>query len=142
MRYTKLIDAEIIYAKNPLEIDEQLIITNDFAQYGYLPVEIPNPPEQEGYYAVFDGWEEVEYEEEVEGETATKKKIVQKWRLEPIPTEQIVAELKQQLAETDYKAIKYAEGWYTVEEYAPIKAEREALRERIRELENGTEVMI
>lgn len=44
--------------------------------------------------------------------------------------------LKQQLADTDYKALKYAEGWYTDEEYAPIKAEREALRERIRELEN------
>lgn len=43
--------------------------------------------------------------------------------------------LKAQLAETDYKAIKYAEGWYSEKEYAPIKAEREALREQIRELE-------
>lgn len=124
MRYAKLTDGEIIYAKNPLEIDEQLIITNDFTQYGYKPVIIPEPPEEDGYYPVFDGWDE------------TEEEIVQKWRLEPIPTEQIVAELKQQLAETDYKAIKYAEGWYTEEEYAPIKAEREALRERIRELEN------
>lgn len=42
--------------------------------------------------------------------------------------------LQAQLAKTDYKALKYAEGWYSEEEYAPIKAEREALRERIRQL--------
>lgn len=48
-----------------------------------------------------------------------------------------IDELKNQLAKTDYKAIKYAEGWYTDEEYAPIKAERETLRERIRELKNA-----
>lgn len=53
----------------------------------------------------------------------------------PTPQEEI-ERLKSQLADTDYKAIKYAEGWYQEEEYAPIKAEREALRERIRELEN------
>jgi len=46
-----------------------------------------------------------------------------------------IYELKKQLAESNYKAIKYAEGWYTEEEYAPIKAQREALRERIREME-------
>ena len=43
--------------------------------------------------------------------------------------------LKAQLAESDYKAIKYAEGWITAEDYAPIKAERQALRDRINELE-------
>lgn len=46
-----------------------------------------------------------------------------------------MANLKQELAKTDYQAIKYAEGWYTDEEYAPIKAERETLRVKIRELE-------
>lgn len=45
------------------------------------------------------------------------------------------AELKKQLADTDYKAIKYSEGWFTEEEYAPIKAMRESLREQIRKLE-------
>lgn len=43
--------------------------------------------------------------------------------------------LKEQLAETDYKAIKFAEGWYTPEEYAVVKDERQRLRERINELE-------
>ena len=45
-----------------------------------------------------------------------------------------VAKLKQELANTDYEAIKYSEGWFTEEEYAPIKTMREELREKIREL--------
>lgn len=45
-----------------------------------------------------------------------------------------IEQLKAQLAETDYKAIKFAEGWLTAEEYAPIKAERQSLRDRINEL--------
>ena len=43
--------------------------------------------------------------------------------------------LKQQLRDTDYQAIKYAEGFISEEEYAPIKAQRQAWRERINELE-------
>ena len=46
-----------------------------------------------------------------------------------------IAELKQKLADTDYNAIKYAEGWIDSEEYAPIKAERQAWRDKINELE-------
>lgn len=45
-----------------------------------------------------------------------------------------VAELKWQLSHTDYKAIKYAEGCYTEEEYATTKAEREEIRVQIRQL--------
>lgn len=52
-----------------------------------------------------------------------------------ITIEEQIAQLKEQLSATDYKAIKYAEGWITEEEYAPIKAERERLRNEIRELE-------
>ena len=43
--------------------------------------------------------------------------------------------LKYKLQETDYKAIKYSEGWLTEEEYAPIKAERQSIREEINRLE-------
>lgn len=46
-----------------------------------------------------------------------------------------IADLKQQLRDTDYQAIKYAEGFISEEEYAPIKAQRQAWRERINELE-------
>jgi len=48
-----------------------------------------------------------------------------------------IAELKQLLASSDYKAIKYGEGRLTDEEYAPISEQREAWREEIRELEKG-----
>lgn len=46
-----------------------------------------------------------------------------------------IAQLKDQLSATDYKAIKFAEGWMTEEEYAPIRAERQALRDQINALE-------
>lgn len=47
-----------------------------------------------------------------------------------------IQKLKTQLAKTDYKALKYAEGWLSEEEYAPIKAERQALRAEINRLED------
>ena len=43
--------------------------------------------------------------------------------------------LKEELASTDYKAIKYAEGWLSEKEYAPIKAARQAMRDEINALE-------
>ncbi len=46
-----------------------------------------------------------------------------------------IAELKEQLSATDYKAIKFFEGWISEEDYAPVKALRQALRERINMLE-------
>lgn len=46
-----------------------------------------------------------------------------------------IAMLKAKLAATDYQALKYAEGHFTDEEYAPIKAERQSWRDRINELE-------
>lgn len=49
--------------------------------------------------------------------------------------EQKIAELKQNLVNTDYKAIKYAEGLISDEEYAPIKAQRQEWREEINKLE-------
>lgn len=53
-----------------------------------------------------------------------------------VKTEEI-SELKAELLATDYQAIKYSEGWFTEEEYAPIKAKRESLREQIRALESN-----
>jgi len=46
-----------------------------------------------------------------------------------------INEIKNELSNTDYQAIKYSEGWFTEEEYAPIKQHREELREKIRQLE-------
>ena len=46
-----------------------------------------------------------------------------------------IQKLKMLLAETDYRAIKYAEGLYTEEEYAPYKEQRKAYRDEINSLE-------
>ena len=47
-----------------------------------------------------------------------------------------IAELKIKLIETDYQAIKYAEGQLSEEEYAPIKTQRQAWRDEINLLES------
>ena len=46
-----------------------------------------------------------------------------------------ITQLKKQLSDTDYKAIKYAEGQISEEEYASVRAERQGYRDRINELE-------
>ena len=46
-----------------------------------------------------------------------------------------VNELKQLLAESDYRAIKYFEGYYTDEQYEPYKVQRQAYRDEINRLE-------
>lgn len=48
--------------------------------------------------------------------------------------------LKNRLQETDYKAIKYAEGWLSEEEYAEVKAERQRIREEINKLEQELKI--
>lgn len=55
--------------------------------------------------------------------------------------DELIEQYKAELSATDYKAIKYAEGWLTEEEYAPIKAERERIRNEIRELEKWMEII-
>ena len=52
------------------------------------------------------------------------------------PVEIQIAQLKEELAATDYKAIKYAEGWISEEDYKIIKEDRQRIRNRINELEN------
>ena len=49
-------------------------------------------------------------------------------------TQEKIAELKSKLAETDYQALKASEG-VPSDDWETIKAEREAIREEIRELE-------
>ena len=46
-----------------------------------------------------------------------------------------IAELKANLADTDYQAIKYAEGVISAEEYEPIRIQREEWRQEIRKIE-------
>jgi len=58
---------------------------------------------------------------------------------EEISRENEILELSEQLSQTDYKAIKFAEGEISKEDYAAIKAERQRLRERIRLLRKPKE---
>ena len=53
-----------------------------------------------------------------------------------IPVEVEIARLKEELNQADYKAIKYAEGWISEEDYKIIKEDRQRIRNRINELEN------
>lgn len=46
-----------------------------------------------------------------------------------------IFELKIKLIQTDYQAIKYAEGQISEEEYAPIKEQRQKWRDEINKLE-------
>ena len=48
---------------------------------------------------------------------------------------QEIAQLKKQLSDTDYKAIKYAEGQLTESEYSATRSQRASWRARINELE-------
>ena len=41
-----------------------------------------------------------------------------------IPVEVEIARLKEELNQSDYKAIKYAEGWISEEDYKMIKEDR------------------
>lgn len=98
--------------------------------------------------------EEVEVEEEGEnGEKLTRPEVrevgtrkVTKTRPILIPNDpteennrihasERIAELKRLLANSDYLAIKFAEGELSAEEYAPHKAERAQWRAEINELE-------
>lgn len=56
--------------------------------------------------------------------------------LKRMEAEQEISEIKMKLRDTDYQAIKYAEGMFTLSEYAPIREQRQAWRDRINELES------
>lgn len=49
--------------------------------------------------------------------------------------ESMICVKKQELAESDYKALKFAEGILSAEEYEPDRLAREQLRKEINELE-------
>lgn len=71
-----------------------------------------------------------EYEEEKKEEPVEEYKPTKKEQLQ-----MDINQKKWELSQTDYKALKYAEGLLTEEEYAPIKAERQAMRDEINAME-------
>ena len=87
-------------------------------------------PDKYSYYAVVDGKFTIKRRtptvEEVKADETTE-------------INRQIRELKKKLFDTDYKAIKYSEGWLTDEEYAEAKAQREEWRKCINELEASLE---
>lgn len=53
-----------------------------------------------------------------------------------------IGEAKQKLRDTDYQAIKFAEGELTAEEYAPIKAQRKEWRAQINKLQEELATLV
>lgn len=68
------------------------------------------------------------YRKEVCPMKSERDKQIELWSRE-------IFELKEELSQTDYKAIKYAEGVMTDDEYQPVGIQRQAWRHRINELE-------
>ena len=72
-----------------------------------------------------NGWT---YRKEVCPMKTEEDKLKDEYRIE-------IQQLKKLLSESDYKAIKYAEGQISEEEYSEIKSERQGYRDRINYLE-------
>lgn len=87
-------------------------------------------PDRYSYYAVVDGKFTIKRRtptvEEVKADETTE-------------INRQIRELKKKLFDTDYKAIKYSEGWLTDKEYAEVKAQREEWRKCINKLEASLE---
>lgn len=87
-------------------------------------------PDKYSYYAVVDG------KFTIKRRTPTIEELHND-DIEAINRE--INVLKKRLFDTDYKAIKYSEGWLTDKEYAEVKAQREEWRKRINKLEASLE---
>lgn len=113
------------------------------------------PIEEQGHYETIkeyeNGGKDVEWIVDVpgiEGQEAWEEEIPYQiyipYTEEYIREKQINEEIKmykQLLFDSDYKAIKYAEGYYTEEEYNPIRYERQSYRNRINKLEEELNIL-
>ena len=84
-------------------------------------------PDKYSYYAVIDDKFTIKRRNPTKEELEADNRQVVKRE---------IVELKRKLSDTDYKAIKYAEGFLTEEEYKETKTQRQMWRDRINELES------
>ena len=89
---------------------------------------------KEPYEELPDGYQEIT---EQEYNQLSQERMPPSYRINP--TISRINQLKSLLQQSDYQAIKYAEGWLTEQEYAPIKAQRQAYRDEINQLEQELE---
>ena len=129
-------------------------IFNPDLEYGYLRRDTrvakshPYRPriEEKGHYETVsvypNGGKEVKWVVDVEGraerEAYDEIEEIQVYVLytDKQIAENKIAKLKKSLAETDYQAIKFAEGVMSESEYAPIKAQRQEWRAEINTLQS------
>lgn len=94
--------------------------------------------------AFMETWEKTEYKIirlhdgsfafEKDVDLKEEERIIEERKRQDAVNEEIW-KLKQKLADTDYKCLKYVDGALTDEEYAEVKAYRAELRQRINELQ-------
>ena len=84
-------------------------------------------PDKYSYYAVIDDKFTIKRRNPTKEELEADNRQV---------VEREISELKRKLSDTDYKAIKYVEGFLTEEEYKETKAQRQMWRNRINKLES------
>ena len=107
--------------------------------------EIIKEEKSKGYYKVVNEYyKEVDDIQIINGVKTFlgKKKIATGQDVVWVTTDEVelanleIADLKAKLAATDYQAIKFSEGLISAGEYAKMKEQRQAWRNRINELEN------
>ena len=140
-----------VFNKDKTEVLESYDLKKGYLTDDVLVTHVPSSPavEEVGHYKtlkVYDnGGIDVEYivdtparPEVVEHDETEEIKVYIPYtdeELQKIASEARIEELKRLLRASDYKAIKYAEGVISPEEYAPVKAERQAYRDEINDLE-------
>lgn len=140
-----------VFNKDKSEVLESCDLEKGYLTDDVLVTHVPASPavEEVGHYKtlkVYDnGGKDVEWvvdiparPEVVEHDETEEIKVYIPYtdeELRKIAAEARIEELKSLLRASDYKAIKYAEGVISTEEYAPVKAERQAYRDEINDLE-------
>lgn len=113
MRYIKKDENGIVVAASEIQFDETYELSDEEYEVGF-DGKIYSKTEM-------DSTEYVYLKQKFEKETEKELKIY---------------ELKKNLAESDYKLLKFIDGSLTESEYAPIRKQRQKWRDEINEIEN------
>ena len=138
-----------VYNEDKTKILEEYDLTKGYLKDDILTTTIEEEQEVEevGHYETIkeypNGGKDVKWVVDVEGkkykptETIVEpiKVYIKYTKQEILEKEynQKIEEYKRMLNETDYKAIKYAEGWISEEEYTYTKSLRQSYRDKINE---------
>ena len=133
-----------IYNQDKTQELQEYDLSKGYLQQDKLFIKHYDAVEEQGHYETIkeyeNGGKDVEWVVDVEGvEEHDEFEDIQIYipYTEQELAEQRIGELKQKLAETDYQAIKYAEGELSAEDYAPIKEQRRQWRAEINRLGEG-----